>query len=288
MSNFVTDIPEPLCEHRRPLKYSRKRKAECPVCKSFWDLDALNSRVLYDSNYPEIRSHFDPAIGKNKVKTLRRWLSKNHIALDGLSVCEVGFGGGFCLQYLTEFSRQVFGIEAIYTNIEHAISLGMKRESLFLANEVPPLLPSKIDLWIFQDSFEHLPDPAGFMQWMTRNSSVSSKILLVMPDGNSISERVFGNLWPHKTADHRFHWSREGIIEFFTKRGFIMKRSFSSQKYISVKGAISHALLKLSPHRFKGFQECYFPNIVFRFNIGEMGLLLVRDSNYGYQEETEA
>jgi hypothetical protein len=282
MSTLVTDIPKPLCEHGQPLRYSGKHKAACPVCKSFWDLDAIDSEMAYDRNYPEMRSHFDPAIGSNKVKTLQRWLRKAHVELDRLSVCEIGFGGGFCLRYLSEFSRQAFGVEAIAANIEHATRLGIGRDSLFLADELPSVLPSRIDLWIFQDSFEHLPDPAGFMQWLMRNSSDSSRILLVMPDGGSMSERIFGKLWPHRISDHRFHWSRQGVIEFFAKRDFKMERSFTPQKYVSAETVIAHALLKLSPHQFRSPRKVCFPGIVFTFNIGEMGLLFARDPRHGY------
>lgn len=282
MGNLVADIPDPLCEHRRPLKHTGSNRVQCQVCKSFWDLDALNSGMAYDSNYPEMRSHFNPAIGRNKVKTLQYWLKKAHIELEGLRVCEIGFGGGFCLQYLSELSGEVFGVEAIVENIRHAMTLGIRRQSIFLADELPPVLPSKIDLWLFQDSFEHLDDPAGFMVWLIRNSSNSSKILLVMPEGNSISERVLGRLWPHRVPDHCFHWSREGITEFFGKRDFVISRTFKPEKYISIETVMAHAVHKLSRHRSKSRRKGLLPGVVFRFNIGEMGLLFSREFRNGY------
>lgn len=280
MSNFGVEIPLPLCGHDRILIYSRRYKAECPVCKSFWDLDALNSAIVYDHNYPAARSHFDPAVGKNKIKTLQYWLMKTHIELKGLTVCEIGFGGGFCLKYLSEYSKQAFGVEAIYENIDHAMKLGIQKDVLFLEEEVPQALSSKIDLWIFQDSFEHLPNPSAFMQWLTHNSSDSSKILLVAPKGDSISERVLGKLWPHKIADHRFHWSSEGIIEFFSKRGFIVERSFYPHKYVSMQSVLAHTLLKSFPRGFRNLRRSHLPHIVFRFNIGEMGFLFGRTNDH--------
>ena len=282
ISTLLTDIPKPLCEHNEPLKYSRKYKAECPVCQSFWDLNALKSSIVYDCNYPEMRSHFNPIKGKNKVKTLQGWLRETHIELSASIVCEVGFGGGFCLQYLQKLSKQAFGVEAIPQNIEHAVSLGIKRENLYLADEVPSLLPSRVDYWFFQDSFEHIPDPSTFMRWLLCNSSDSSKILLVAPNSTSISERVLGKFWLHRSADHCFHWSRKGLVDFFLKRGFVLECLFNTKKYISVKGVIAHAtLLSNYPPVFRNLMRLTFPNIVIRFNFGEMGLLLGKRSNSG-------
>ena len=113
ISTLPTDIPKPLCEHNEPLKYSKKYKAECPVCQSFWDLDALKSSTAYDCDYPEMRSHFNPSKGKNKVRTLQGWLRATRVELETSIVCEVGFGGGFCLQYLQKLSKQERPLGAI-------------------------------------------------------------------------------------------------------------------------------------------------------------------------------
>ena len=275
------NIPAPLCEHEEPLEFSGKYKVVCPVCKSFWDLEALNSRIIYNQNYPEARSHFDPVTGKNKVKTLQNWLRKTNIDLHQLNVCEIGFGGGYCLHFLQRFSKQVFGVEAISENIEHAVGLGVRRESVFLADSLPPVLPCRIDLWIFQDSFEHLPDPSGFMKWITRNSSDLTEVLLVAPDGGSLSEKVLGKLWPHRLTDHCFHWSKKGLTEFFSKRGFLAELSFSPSKYVSVRTIISHILIKLFPNRPANWKGLKLPDIVFKFNIGETGFLYRRILNDG-------
>ena len=276
MSNFKTEPPEPLCRHNLPLKRSRKYRATCAVCGSFWDLEALRSAVAYDRTYPEMRSHFNPSTGRTKVKTLQEWIQKTAIDLNRLVVCEIGFGGGFCLRYLQDHAHHAFGIEAVPANIEHAVGLGVRKDDLFLADQVPALLPRSIDLWIFQDSFEHLPDPTGFVEWLLHNSSSRAKILLVAPDATTLSARVLGRWWPHRVADHRFHWSRDGLVAFFSKRGFILERSFRPQKHVTLGSILAHAQLKLFRGRLQSPPGTGLHNIVLRLNFGEMGLFFGR------------
>lgn len=274
-----SEIPKPLCGHDKPLRYCGHCKAECPTCKSFWDLCALKSELTYDNSYPERRSHFNRLIGQNKVRSLENWIGKTRLALDGLNVCEVGFGGGFCLRYLKGFAKEVFGIEAVKENIIHAIELGASKDTLFLATETPSSLPVRIDLWIFQDSFEHLPNPGAFLRWMVLNSSPQTTVLLVAPDGSSFSEKVLGRFWPHRISDHPFHWSRRGLIEFFLRENFFLHQSFYPVKHISAQSAFSHMLIKAFPHSSVVPSKIPFPNIVFKFNLGEMGLLFKRSSH---------
>jgi hypothetical protein len=263
------------CGHELPPRCSQRYKAKCSVCGSFWDLDALGSEGRYDASYPKLRSHYDPAIGANKVRTLKSWLSELGIDLSPLTVCEVGFGGAHCLKFLYDDSREVFGIETIAENIEHAGRIGISGANLFLAHALPPALSAKIDLWLFQDSFEHLTCPDTFMEWLSTNSSERSRLLLVAPAAESISERLLGRIWPHKLADHTFHWTKRGLVDFMARRNFHLVTKFRPVKYISVMTIIAHLMHKSGrkgglPEKWRSLS---FLNLRFRVNIGEMGLL---------------
>ena len=85
---------------------------------------------------------------------------------------------------------------------------------LYLVDELPARLDDPVDLWLFQDSFEHIPDPAAFVAWMTASSAPNAEILLVAPRADSLSRRMMGRWWPHKLPDHQFHWSRAGLVAF--------------------------------------------------------------------------
>lgn len=243
-------------------------------------MDAIAAGFVYDDSYPQLRAHFDPLVGKHKVSTLWYWLKLNDITPEALTICEVGFGAGFCLAALRGLSKRVFGVEAVRQNIEHATRLGLARESLYHMERLPPLLPEPVDFWIFQDSFEHLDDPQRFLKWMISNSSSHSRILVVAPKGGGLSQKLLGRWWPHKMNDHRFHWTESGLRDFFSRNGFVMERSFLPLKYVSPGMLITHVLLKTGwrrqnpPRRWRRFFEYSI-----LFNIGEMGLIFRRDSS---------
>lgn len=274
-SDGILEVPPPLCGHNRPLRFTRSYRASCPECGSFWDRDFISADITYDHSYPERRSHFDPVIGALKVRTLQHWIDKLGIRTTNSVVCEVGFGGGFCLSYLRDVSRNVFGVEAIPENIEHAVKLGIKTDSLYHAGALPAALPENVDLWVFQDSFEHLDEPMQFLRWVGKNSSAESKIIIVAPNGGSLSEKFLGKWWLHKVSDHRFHWSKKGLVEFFSRNGFVVVDSFFPGKYISFKMVVAHMVVKVGGGKrmepwFSSVPLC---NHEVLFNIGEMGLL---------------
>ncbi|HTE47576.1 MAG TPA: methyltransferase domain-containing protein, partial [Gemmatimonadaceae bacterium] len=132
-----------------------------------------------------------------------------------------------------------------------------------------------VDIWIFQDSFEHIPDPAAFLAWMQHNSAPSSEILMVLPRADSLSRRLLGRLWPHKLPDHRFQWSRAGLVGFMARRGFELRADFFALKYVSPQMLIAHALhhaaVPPAARKWLGGAAFSFP-----FNFGEMALVFRR------------
>jgi hypothetical protein len=260
--------PRLLWEHPQTAVLRRGYRAECGVCGSYWDLDSLASRVDYDASYPEQRGHFDPRVGALKVRTLRRWLQTTGVTLSGKTVCEVGFGGGSCLPFLSEGASHLIGLEVNQSAIDRVRAVGTRAELL----RVDPLpSPSRpIDLWLFQDSFEHIPEPGPFVDWMKAHSAPTAQILIVLPRGDATSRRMMGRMWPHKLPDHQFHWSRAGLVDFMNKRGFALRRDFFPLKFVSPQMAVAHALHKFgadeSVRRWLGGTAFAVP-----FNFGELG-----------------
>jgi|SRR5579884_2688438 len=266
-------IPPLLCEHPQDRVVRHGYRAVCGVCGSYWDLESLNAVVPYDESYPEMRGHWDPRVGALKVKTLRHWLNKTGVALDGKTVCEVGFGGGSCLPFLAERAAHVIGLEVNQSAIDRVRAIGTRAE-LLLVEPLPT--PSRaVDLWIFQDSYEHIPDPAAFVAWMNRHSSAKAEILMVLPRGDSLSRKLMGRIWPHKLPDHQFQWSRAGLVEFLSKRGWRFEREFFALKFVSPQMLVAHALHHAgappSTRKWLGGTALALP-----FNFGEMGLVLRR------------
>jgi hypothetical protein len=267
-------LPPPLCAHDRPLESRDGFRAACPVCGSFWDLDALQSKPEYDRDYPSLRCHHEADVGRLKVASLVSWLEATGISVDGLTVCEIGFGGGHCLHHMRRLAARVFGVDAVPENLSHAERLGLEPGDLFAAGEVPPLLPAPVDLWLFLDSFEHVEQPGSLLDWLAANSTGDARILLVAPEAGSTSQRLLGRFWPHKLRDHQFHWSRQGVIEFFGGRGFAFEATFSPVKHVSTRTLIPHLVHKLGlAGVWRESWTAALPSWSLRFNVGEMGIL---------------
>ena len=266
--------PPLLCEHPVDRAVRRDYRLVCSACQSYWDLESRDQVVAYDESYPERRGHYDPRVGALKVRSLARWLHDGRVDLTGKRVCEVGFGGGSCLPFLATRARAVVGLEANQSAIDHAVQSGYAAEYL-LVGQLPRHLPEPIDLWLFQDSFEHIPDPAAFAVWMCDNSSASAEILLVAPRADSASRRVLGRFWPHKLPDHQFQWSRAGVVEFMVRRGFALRREFFPLKFASPQMLVAHFLHKLgAPPRAREWLSG--ANLAVPINFGEMGLVFRR------------
>jgi hypothetical protein len=270
---------ELLCGHAASFFSQQGHKGRCKFCGSYWDLDFADKKFNYAASYPTDRGHFDTAIGENKVKSLIRWLSLLNVDLSKLTMVEIGFGGGATLRYFHSKSKFAYGIETIPANISHAAELGVPSSQLFNFDQLPQNLPAAIDLWVFLDSFEHLPDPHTFLTWMS-SARRSSRILMVLPQAGSWSDRLLGRLWPHKLPDHSFHWSKTGLSEFLLKFGFRLDKEFSPKKVVTINAVLAHAahkfnwppLARLSKVKLVSW---LFPPIY--WNIGEMGLLFSRD-----------
>lgn len=236
----------------------------------------MRQEFVYTRDYPAKRGHFDPTLANLKVNTLNKWLASAKINLRSRKVCEIGFGGGFCLSFLASLGSQVFGVEAISDNLTHAVEIGLPADSLYLFDELPASIGSEIDLWLFLDSFEHLSDPRTFLEWMGSNSTKDAEVLLVAPNAASVSCRIMMGMWPHRLPDHKFHWSKHGLVDVFADSGFALRCEFRPNKLVSPGMALAHLSHKFGWTVFGQQADARFPNIALPFNIGEMGLVFKR------------
>jgi hypothetical protein len=276
MASDPLSEPSPPCGHGAAGLRAEGYRLRCVECGSFFDRDALLREFHYDAAYPAERGHFDPAVGALKVRSLEHWLRASGLDPSGRVVCEVGFGGGQCLRFLAERAACAFGIEAVEANLAHARELGLANVLAFEQCHAP--LPRPVELWLFLDSFEHLPDPERFLTWLAGCSAPRADVLVVAPEAGSRSERWLGTLWPHRLPDHRFHWSRRGLEERFATHGFRTVARFRPTKSVSAAMVAAHLA-----HRFPALRPLArvarpLAGLRVAFNLGEMGLVLRRDA----------
>jgi SAM-dependent methyltransferase len=260
------------CHPEIALPDSRSRWLRCPACATLLRADPVPATV-YGDDYPVARGHHDPTVGRCKVRTLERWLAELGSAVAGRTVCEIGFGGAACLAALQAAGATVLGLEPVPANRAHAQSLGIPSAHVFDADPLPAL-PHKPDLWLLQDSFEHVPDPNALVHWMARESSPDARALLVAPDAESLSRKLMGRFWLHEVPDHHVHYSRAGVATIFARAGFRVVRAFRPVKLVSLAMAGDH--LRVLAGAPAAARENGRESARVWFNFGEMGLLLER------------
>jgi len=275
----MTDRPFP-CGHES-IGIREDYRIVCPICRSFWDADFYSAAFSYSDAYAVDRMHYDPMIGRLKARALEWWLRRCGIQARGVRVCEVGYGGAYCLLRLKDLGADVMGIEAVEADQTHAVAIGIEPSRLYRFENLPERLPEPVELWLFLDSFEHLPSPMDFIRWALANSAPSVRILIVAPRADSASNRWLGRFWPHKVQDHPFHWSRVGLLDFFAKLGFQLEKEFHPVKLVSLPMVAAHWHW-LNPAG--GKRSCLgwlksslaLRPLAIPFNIGEMGLLFAK------------
>ena len=168
------------------------------------------------------------------------------------------------------------GVEPVLANRTHAMGLGVPAERLWGAEPLPAL-PRSPTLWIFQDSFEHLEDPAGLVDWMAdRSSPRGARVLLVAPDAGSMSRHLLGPLWIHQAPEHRIHYTRRGVLALFGRRGFRPARRFRPVKCVSLGTVFRHLGVLAG---WSAAAPLGLASLSLWFNVGEMGILLARDAD---------
>lgn len=260
------------CHGRNSLDEGASTWTRCPDCGTMLRRSALANPPKYDDDYPREAGHFDPDIGDCKRASLERWTESLDLDLSGDSVCEIGFGAGWSLAMLQGKGARVTGLEPVKANREHAAGLGIPSERLFDAHPLPRL-PFRPTMWLFQDSFEHIPDPSAFLKWLSSESCrEGAGVLLVAPEARSPSQRLMGPLWLHNGPDHWVHYTREGILDLFRAEGFVLESTFNPAKLVSLKMTalhLRHVYSRLIP-LLDGASRLGR----FWFNMGEMGLYL--------------
>lgn len=277
------DISFP-CEHPISAAVKSNDQLVCGICGSFFDLTALTQDVIYNPEYARSRHHNDPRVLALKKRGIREWLDLTgltHWPLEGKHVMEFGYSAGAGLSVFNELGAIASGIEG-YDAAQNLSPDLQTKCHLFTAPGPEDLrkitLLNKIDLWVFFDAFEHLDRHEQYVSWINMHSKDGAYCLLVLPQADSLSQKLLGKYWPHKIPDHKFHWSSTGLVEFMSKRDWRLKQRFFPVKYISPLMAWKHIemLLRRLGIGYTCSTANWMNGFSVPFNLGEMGLLFKR------------
>lgn len=159
----------------------RQKKAwlyRCPACKFF----ASTLRPAEGTGVPGLealrRQNFE--IMLDRLQQIR--------ALDGMRVLEVGSSWGWFLEALERRGAKMRGIEPEAANAEVAIKRGFDVEVGFFPADLRDTKP--YDMIVFNDVFEHLPDPSLLVVEIQKLLSPGGLVVINLPSSDGILFRI--------------------------------------------------------------------------------------------------
>ncbi len=93
-----------------------------------------------------------------------------------------------------------------------------------------PFKDGEFDVVYLMQVFEHLRDPNGFMEELSRIMAVEGQLYLALPNASSIWRRVFADDWVSGwfVPFHLFHFDAKSMANLADRYGFDLVRSWSN------------------------------------------------------------
>lgn len=243
----------------------------CPACATQWRPEGATF-CSYDTHYFRDRAHDDTEspIGRAKLETFRRfWGTIASIQPPG-PVLEIGCSAGLALRAGLEAGLDVYGFDVTRDVLPLVEANGITPERVTVG-DVGDIPNRNYAVCAFFDSFEHVPEPAPFLDRLTEVLAPDCRLLMVLPMADTLSNRLLGSLWPHYLPDHWVHYSKKGLIALLNTRGFKLEQWFYPAKKVPAQMVRRHLAM-----RWPWAAKLACCNASLWFNIGERGSLWKR------------
>jgi SAM-dependent methyltransferase len=243
----------PLCESRRVREMfwakdphygisGSHRLAICEEC-SLGFLNPMYSddelKALYPADYYAYQEEVKPgpfkACGK---KLLGYWQGTRDPEFNSPGkILDIGCGAGTFLRLMRDRGWSVHGVEINADAVRRAHSQGLSAfcgtlpEARFAAESFDYIRASH--------SFEHMSRPHDTLDEIYRLLKPGGKLLIAVPNYDSLPARVFGQSWYHLCPPvHAFHYSAVTLARILTMHGFKVTRVLFNSHYAGVLGSL--------------------------------------------------
>ena len=154
----------------------------------------------------------------NLLLELRISYIKNIIKRKNAKILDYGCGSGKLVKKLLSESYSTIGFEPSSGALKIT-----KRLKLPIFKKVKHIKDG-YDLIMFWQSLEHTNNPLKALVGIKKYLAKSGKILIAVPNADSIEARLFKKLWFHYTYPmHRVHFNPKSITKMLARAGFKMK-----------------------------------------------------------------
>jgi 2-polyprenyl-3-methyl-5-hydroxy-6-metoxy-1,4-benzoquinol methylase len=189
--------------------------------------------------------------------TGRKATARRHVALlkkiaaKPGRLLDAGCASGSFLCEAREAGWSVAGVEpseVLYMKAREA--LGTDAELHCTTLESARFAPASFDAVTLWDVLEHVPDPVAFMGICASILRPGGKVIVNVPDLDSLEARVLGKKWPLLLAEHLNYFTRHSLGICAEKAN--LKWLYYGRRPVSF--SLDYILFRLSQHRIPGTQ----------------------------------
>ncbi len=162
--------------------------------------------------------------------------------LRGINLLDLGAGNGFFSLAAKEKGFNVISIEQNQSSISFAKSIGIEMIASDISSKISMKYASVVDNIILNHVFEHIIDPYNFLSILRKNISNHTKIIIFIPNANSIWRYIFKEKWYGWDPPIHVHLYNKRAIEFISNNaGFKVEYLSSINRIDSFYAALIHS-----------------------------------------------
>jgi len=187
----------------------------CPYCDIYWNFSASQTEMMNDTEKISL---------PHQILIQEIYAKFKKVGDLGI-VCDFGCGKGHLLKFIIKKGVTAFGIEitdesrifaqTMHLQVFKTLTTGMSADTV-----------------IFLHSFEHLLPDALVNVLTTVSKSDTQRILISVPNANSIGYKLFGSLNAfHDPVNYPVIYSQQGLDGVFQSFGFARKSTFRIWSY---------------------------------------------------------
>ncbi len=160
----------------------------------------------------------------------------------GRKILDLGAGNGFFSLAAKEKGFDVISIEQNKSSINFAKRIGVKMIESDINSKLSMQYASEVDYVTLNHVFEHILNPYNFLSILHKNISNNTKVIIFIPNVNSIWRYVFKEKWYGWDPPIHVHlYNKQALEIIINNAGFKVEYLSSINRIDSLYAAILHS-----------------------------------------------
>jgi SAM-dependent methyltransferase len=200
------------------LVYNNPRLAESCLAAFYGEDFGKLDRAL-----PGVEAYFQ--LEDSKGKRIHQFLVEHKLStrIGGKLVIDIGCGAGGVLGHFKHAGFEVLGCDLVPAHLEHGVKekqLDLHYGSLPQIAEIVSTRRAEIGLIIYEQVFEHLPDPKAELRLLHELLGPDSLLFIGVPGLRNIDEQYDSDFLRFLQLPHLLHFDLDHLIALMAANGF--------------------------------------------------------------------